>query len=147
MKHPLFPVSGQEPVPCHPPVPSPPEFQSLGSPETTEKETGTVFPMRARPGSMLGKGPGVGRIAVSVVRWVRAVPLGISHSLRRVGGLCAPNGTSAQAYPIPKISKIGRGAGDMHRPAQQLRSLDRGVCSAATSQGSCRCRSPRWDWV
>ena len=99
MKHPLFPVSGQEPVPCHPPVPSPPEFQSLGSPDTTEKETGTVFPMRARLGSMLDKGPGVGRIAVSVVRWVRAVPLGIKHDPRRVGGLCAPNRTSAPALP------------------------------------------------
>ena len=106
MKHPLFPVSGQEPVPCHPPVPSPPEFQSLGSPDTTEMETGTVFPMRARLGSMLGKGPGVGRIAVSVVRWVRAVPLGIKHDLRRVGGLCAPNGTRTQAYQTPPKSAV-----------------------------------------
>ena len=99
MKHPLFPVSGQEPVPCHPPVPSLPEDQSLGSSEPTQKETGGVFPMRVLPGSMLGKGRGVGRIAVSVVRWARAVPLGIKHDLRRVGGLCAPNRTSTPALP------------------------------------------------
>ena len=42
---------------------------------------------------------GVGRIAASVVRWARAVPLGIKHDLRRVGGLCAPNRTSAPALP------------------------------------------------
>ena len=42
-----------------------------------------------------GKGRGVGRIAASVVRWARAVPLGIKHDVRRVGGLCAPNRTSA----------------------------------------------------
>ena len=55
--------------------------------------------MRVRPGSMLGKGRGVGSIAASVVRWVRAVPLGIKHDPRRVGGLCAPNRTSAPALP------------------------------------------------
>ena len=92
-------VPGQEPAPSYPPVPSPPEFQSLGSPETTEKEIGTVSPMRVRSGNMLGKGCGVGRIAASVVRWARAVPLGIKHDLRRVGGLCAPNRTSAPALP------------------------------------------------
>ena len=108
MKHPLFPVSGQEPVPCHPPVPSLPEDQSLGSSEPTQKETGGVFPMRVLPGSMLGKGRGVGRIAASVVRWVRAVPLGIKHDLRRVGGLCAPNGTRTQAYQTPpKSAAVG----------------------------------------
>ena len=50
-------------------------------------------------GSMLGKGRGVGRIAVLVVRWAWAVPLGIKHDLRRVGGLCAPNRTSTPALP------------------------------------------------
>ena len=92
-------VPGQEPAPSYPPVLSPPDFQSLCSPETTEKQIGTVSPMRVRPGSMLGKGCGVGRIAASVVRWTRAVPLGIKHDLRRVGGLCAPSRTSAPALP------------------------------------------------
>ena len=55
--------------------------------------------MRARLGSMLGKGCGVGRIAVSVVRWAWAVPLGINHDLPWVGGLCALNRTSAPALP------------------------------------------------
>ena len=55
--------------------------------------------MRVRLGNMLGKGCRVGRIAASVVRWARAVPLGIKHDLRRVGGLCAPNRTSAPALP------------------------------------------------
>ena len=58
-----------------------------------------VFPKRVRLGNMLGKGHGVGRIAALVVRWARAVPLGIKHDLRRVGGLCAPNRTSAPALP------------------------------------------------
>ena len=48
---------------------------------------------------MLGKGCGVGRITASVVRWAWAVPLGIKHDLRRVGGLCAPNRTSAPVLP------------------------------------------------
>ena len=55
--------------------------------------------MQVRPGSMLGKGRGVGRIAASVVGRVRAVLLGIKHDPRRVGGLCAPNRTSAPALP------------------------------------------------
>ena len=67
--------------------------------QTTEKEISTVSPMRVRPGNMLGKGRGVGRIAALVVRWAWAVPLGIKHDLRRVGGLCAPNRTSAPALP------------------------------------------------
>ena len=41
----------------------------------------------------------LGEIAASVVRWARAVPLGIKHDLRRVGGVCAPNRTSAPALP------------------------------------------------
>ena len=57
--------------------------------------------MRVRPGSMLGNGCRVGRIAVSVVSLARVVPLGINHDLWRVGGLCAPNSTSAPAYPRP----------------------------------------------
>ena len=97
-------VPGQEPAPSYPPVPSPPEFQSLGSPETTEKEIGTVSPMRVRSGNMLGKGCGVGRIAASVVQWARAVPLGISHDLRWVGGLCALNGTSVGGRLAPSRS-------------------------------------------
>ena len=48
---------------------------------------------------MLGKGCGVGRIAAPVVRWARAVPLGIKHDIRRVGGLCAPKRTSTPALP------------------------------------------------
>ena len=92
-------VPGQEPALSYPPVPSPPEFQSLGSPETTEKEIGTVSPMQVCSGNMLGKGCGVGRIAASVVRRAWAVPLGIKHDLRRVGGPCAPNRTSAPALP------------------------------------------------
>ena len=50
-------VPGQEPAPSYPPVPSPPDFQSLCSPETTEKEIGTVSPMRVHLGSMLGERP------------------------------------------------------------------------------------------
>ena len=92
-------VPGQEPAPSYPPVTSPPEFQSLGSPETNEKEIDTVSPMWVHLGNMLGKGCGVGRIATSVVRWARAVPLGIKHDVWRVGGLCAPNRTSAPALP------------------------------------------------
>ena len=55
--------------------------------------------MRVHPGNMLGKGRRVGRIAALVVRWAWAVPLGIKHDLRRVGGLCAPNRTSTPALP------------------------------------------------
>ena len=109
-------VPGQEPAPSYPPVPSPPEFQSPGSPETTEKEIGTVSPMRVCLGNMLGKGCGVGRIAASVVRWARAVPLGIKHDLRRVGGLCAraPNRYRTapvhQRFPGPPSRRRGRGS-------------------------------------
>ena len=60
--------------------------------------------MRVRSGNMLGKGCRVGRIAASVVRRARAVPLGIKHDLRRVGGLCALNGTRTQAYQTPPNS-------------------------------------------
>ena len=106
-------VPGQEPAPSYLPVSSPPEFQSLGSPETTEKELGTVFPKRVRLGNMLGKGHGVGRIAASVVRWARAVPLGIKLDVRRVGGLCAPNRTSAPALPGTSelVARSGVGSG------------------------------------
>ena len=55
-------------------------------------------------GNMLGKGCGVGRIAASVVQWARAVPLGISHDLRWVGGLCALNGTSVGEWLAPSRS-------------------------------------------
>ena len=102
-------VPGHEPAPSYPSIPSPPEVQSLGSLEPAQKEIGRVSPMRVRPGSMLGKGPGVGRIAASVVRWVRAVPLGIKHDLRRVGGLCAPNGTRTQGYQTPPKSAAAGG--------------------------------------
>ena len=45
---------------------------------------------------------------MSVVGRVRAVPLGIKHDPRRVGGLCAPNGTRAQAYQTPpKLAAAG----------------------------------------
>ena len=90
---------GHEPAPSYPPVPSLPKVQSLGSPKTTEKEIGTVSPMQVHLGSMLGKGCGVGIITVSVARWAWAVPLGIRHNPQRVGGLCAPNHTSAPAVP------------------------------------------------
>ena len=100
MKRPLFPVSGQEPVPCHPPVPSLPEDQSLGSSEPTQKETGGVFPMRVLPGSMLGKSYRAGSIAASVVRYVGpcSVP---GHKPRPTAG----------RWAVPKISKISRGRG------------------------------------
>ena len=94
MNRPAYPASGQEPVPSYPPVPSPPEFQSLGSLEPAQKEIGRVSPMRVRPGSMLGKGHRAGITAALVVGWAGVVPLGINHDLRRVGGLCALNGTS-----------------------------------------------------
>ena len=97
-------VPGQEPAPSYPPVPSPPEFQSLGSPETTEKEIGTVSPMQVRLGSMVGKGCGVGSTAALVVGWARVVPLGIKHDLRWVGGLCALNGTSVGGRLAPSRS-------------------------------------------
>ena len=88
MKHPLFPVSGQEPVPCHPLVPSLPKDQSLGSSEPTQKETGGVFFMQVLPGTMLDESYRAGSIAASVVRSACVVPLGISHSLRQVGAGC-----------------------------------------------------------
>ena len=97
-------VPGQEPAPSYPPVPSPPEFQSLGSPETTEKEIDTVSPMQVRLGNMLGKGRGVGSTAALVVGWAGVVPLGIKHDLRWVGGLCALNGTSVGGRLAPSRS-------------------------------------------
>ena len=64
--------------------------------------------MRVLPGSMLGKSYRAGSIAASVVRSACVVLLGINHDLRWVGGLCAPNGTSAQAYPrSPKSAAAG----------------------------------------
>ena len=65
--------------------------------------------MQVHPGNMLGKGRRVGRIAALVVRWAWAVPLGIKHDLRRVGGLCAPNGTRTQAYQTPPKSAAAGG--------------------------------------
>ena len=50
--------------------------------------------MRVRPGSMLGKGHRAGISAALVVGWAGVIPLGINPDLRRVGGLCALNGTS-----------------------------------------------------
>ena len=97
MKHPLIPVSGQEPVPCNPPVPLLPEVELVWFIVTVQKEIGGVFPIQVLPGSLLGKGSGVGSIATSVVSSARVVLLGISHDPRRVGGLCAPNSTSTQA--------------------------------------------------
>ena len=90
---------------CYGPPCQDPLVRSL---EPTQKEMGRVSPMQVHPGSMLGKGPGVGSIAVLVVSSARVVPLGINHDLRRVGGLCAPNGTSAQAYQrSPKSAVTG----------------------------------------
>ena len=126
-------VPGQEPAPSYPPVPSPPEFQSLGSPETTEKEIGTVSPMRVCSGNMLGKGCRVGRIAALVVRWAWAVPLGIKHDLRRVGGLCAPNRTSTPA--LPRTSELAVRSGvdsgmSVARALLQLRKPTRAAFGA-----------------
>ena len=63
-----------------------------------------VSPMWVHLGNMLGKGCGVGRIAALVVQWARAVPLGINHDLRWVGGLCALNGTSVGGRLAPSRS-------------------------------------------
>ena len=41
----------------------------------------------------------IGARTIELNRWARAVPLGIKHDPRRVGGLCAPNRTSAPALP------------------------------------------------
>ena len=95
---------GQEPAPSYPPVPSPPEVQSLGSLEPAQKEIGRVSPMQVRPGSMLGKGHRAGITAALVVEWAGVVPLGINPDLRRVGGLCALNGTSVGGRLAPSRS-------------------------------------------
>ena len=50
--------------------------------------------MQVHPGLMLGKGHRAGITAALVVGWAGVVPLGINPDLRRVGGLCALNGTS-----------------------------------------------------
>ena len=55
--------------------------------------------MWAPPGAMLEKGHRVGSTNAQVVSGAWAVPLGINHNLQRVGGLCAPNGTSTPAAP------------------------------------------------
>ena len=104
MNRPAYPASGQEPVPSYPSVPSPPEVQSLGSLEPAQKEIGRVSPMRVRPGSMLGKGHRAGITAALVVEWAGVVPLGINPDLRRVGGLCALNGTSVGGRLAPSRS-------------------------------------------
>ena len=71
---------------------------------TVQKEIGRVSPMRVRPCSMLGKGYRAGSTAASVIGWAGVVPLGISHDLRRVGGLCALNGTSVGGRLAPSRS-------------------------------------------
>ena len=60
--------------------------------------------MRVRPGKMLGKGHRAGITDALVVGWAGVVPLGISHDLRRVGGLCALNGTSVGRRLAPSRS-------------------------------------------
>ena len=63
-----------------------------------------VSPMWVRLGNMLGKGRGVGSTAALVVGWAGVVPLGINPDLRRVGGLCALNGTSVGGRLAPSRS-------------------------------------------
>ena len=104
MNRPAYPASGQEPVPSYPSIPSPPEFQSLGSLEPAQKEIGRVSPVRVRLGKMLGKGHRAGITAALVVGWAGVVPLGINPDLRRVGGLCALNGTSVGGRLAPSRS-------------------------------------------
>ena len=70
----------------------------------------------------------VGRIAALVVRRARAVPLGIKHNLRRVGGLCAPNRTSAPALPgtsEPAARSRVDGGSSVARALPQLRKPTR----------------------
>ena len=96
------------PSPLPPPGLSPPEAELFWFIVIVQKEIGGVFPMWVLPGSMLGKGCGVGSIAASMVSSARVVPLGINHDFRRVGGLCAPNSTIAPAYQrSPKSAAVG----------------------------------------
>ena len=60
--------------------------------------------MRARPGSMLGKGHRAGITDALVVGWAGVILLGINPDLRRVCGLCALNGTSVGGRLAPSRS-------------------------------------------
>ena len=114
MKHPLFPVSGQEPVPCHPLVPSLPEDQSLGSSEPTQKETGGVFPMRVLPGSMLGKSYRAGSI-------YSERPFGRSGDIRSEPPCLWEFKISKAPHPPAKIStSLAQGRRALNLPACRL---------------------------
>ena len=84
----------------YPPVSSLPEFQSLGSPETTEKEIGTVSPKQVRLGNMLGKAQSRENRCVGGQMGPGSTP---GHKTRPTAGRWAvctePHRTSAPALP------------------------------------------------